>query len=132
MGKFKAISKSFERMSDFTITLDKQQRVCLNTSLRRELDHQSGQEYYLFYDETEGRIGLSKYCGEEEEIEPYRFDERGYASASGFIRQTDFNTANGFIQFIFDGIEGDIYAFRLPGRKSVSLKQEKNGNLQRA
>ncbi|NJJ38575.1 hypothetical protein [Paenibacillus apii] len=129
MGKFKVISRTFEHMSDYAITIEKQQRVCLNAAFARELDHKQGNEYFLYYDDEDQRIGISKTA--EANAEPYRFDDRGNASARGFIRQTDFKTEDGSIKFIFDGKEGDIYAFRLPGRKHVTLKQDKNGNLEK-
>lgn len=128
MGKFKVISRAVEHTSEFAVTLDKQKRVCINAAFARELGHKKGNSYFLHYDEEDQRIGISKSGSG---AEPYKFDERGNSSARGFIRQTDFNTNQESIKFIFDGQEGDIYGFRIPGRKHLALKQEKNGNLEK-
>lgn len=131
MGALKPISKFDKRMSDLAITIDKNDRISLNTNLRKELGLTGKDTLYLFYDEGERRIGVSKQC-EDPEIIPFTFDARGYTPARGFLSWCEFDKSNGAIKLIFDGMEGDVYAFREPGRKHVTLKQAKNGNLERS
>ncbi|MEK4185635.1 MULTISPECIES: hypothetical protein [Paenibacillus] len=130
MGKFKPVSRVDERMSDMAISIDKEKRILLNANFKRKLGIEKRGSLYLFYDEDEQRIGVSKEC-EDDNVQPFNFDERGYTSARGFLSWCEFNVENGSIKLIFDGMEGNVYGFRIPGRKSLTLQQEKNGNLER-
>lgn len=132
MGALKPISRIDKRMNDLSITIDKSDRICLNANLQRELRLTGKDDLYLFYDESERRIGISKSC-EDENVQPFTFDKKGYTSqAKGFLSWCEYDTSNGAIRLIFDGMEGDVYVFRETGRKHVALKQAKNGDLQRA
>ncbi|MNN98736.1 hypothetical protein D3C81_2182000 [compost metagenome] len=71
-------------MSDFSITIDKSDRICLGANLRKELGIAGKESLYLFYDEAERRIGVSKQC-EDSEVTPFNFDNRGYTPAKGFL-----------------------------------------------
>lgn len=126
----KPISKLDKRMSDFFITIDKSDRICLNASLRQELGQSGGDCLYLFYDENDRRIGISKSCNDSNII-PFTFDNRGYTQAGGFLSWCEYDSKNGAIRLIFDGMDGDIYVFREPGRKHIALKADRNGNLER-
>jgi hypothetical protein len=128
MGKFKPVSRIDERMSDISITIDKEKRICLNANFKRKLGIEKKGTLYLFYDEEDQRIGVSKQC-KDSSVQPFNFDDRGYTSARGFLSWCEFNVEQGAIKLIFDGMEGEIYGFRIPGRKSMTLQQEKNGNL---
>ena len=130
MGALKPISSKDKRMSDFFITLDKSDRICLNASLREELELTGNDLLYLFYDERERRIGVSKHC-DDTSVEPFKFDKKGYTGAKGFLSWCEYDKPDGSIRLIFDGMEGDVYVFREPGRKNVSLRQDRNGNLDR-
>ncbi|MNP51482.1 hypothetical protein D3C76_1458040 [compost metagenome] len=85
---------------------------------------------YLFYDEKDRKIGISKHCNDPEII-PFTFDDRGYTQAKGFLSWCEYDTKEGAIRLIFDGMEGVIYVFRELGRKHVVLKADANGNLER-
>lgn len=126
----KPISKLDKRMSDFFITIDKSDRICLNASLRQELGLTGKVCLYLYHDEKERRIGISKKC-DDSSVVPFTFDNRGYTQARGFLSWCEYDTKNGAIRLIFDGMEDDIYVFREPGRKHVALKADPNGNLER-
>lgn len=130
MGALKPISKIDKRMSDFSITIDKSDRICLNANLRHELDLKGKDCLYLFYDEIDRRIGVSKQC-DDESIVPFTFDARGYTSARGFLSWCEYNAKDGAIRLIFDGMEGETYVFREAGRKINVFKQAKNGDLER-
>ncbi|GAB6990877.1 hypothetical protein [Paenibacillus pini] len=130
MGQLKPISKADKRMSDFSITIDKSDRICLNANLRKELGLIDKVSMYLFYDEDGRRIGISKQC-EDESILPFTFDSRGYTSARGFLSWCEYDTTDGAIRLIFDGMESDTYVFRETGRLHNAFKQAKNGDLER-
>lgn len=130
MGALKPISRIDKRMSDFFITIDKLNRICLNANLREDLGLSGKDNLYLYYDEESRRIGVSKSCKDKDVI-PFTFDVRGYTQARGFLRSCEYENSNGAIRLIFDGMEGDVYVFRERGRKHVALKQAINGDLQR-
>lgn len=126
----KPISNLDKRMSDFFITIDKSDRICLNSNLRKELGHAGKDRFYLFYDEKDRRIGISKCC-DDTSVVPFTFDNRGYTQARGFLSWCEYDNKNSAIRLIFDGMEGEIYVFREPGRKHIAFKADRNGNLDR-
>ncbi|OZB90086.1 hypothetical protein [Paenibacillus sp. XY044] len=86
MGALKPISRIDKRMDDLFITIDKSNRICLNANLQKELALKGGNdELYLFYDEAERRLGISKSCPDKSVV-PFTFDTRGYCSqAKSFL-----------------------------------------------
>lgn len=127
----KPISKqrTAEGYLDMYIMADKYNRLCLNSSLRRELP---GQHLYLYWDEENRTIGISAKGYDSDHV-PYKFGKRGYSSAGDFLKRCEIDVRDGVtIKFLFDGNQGDILLFRQAGqRKHQGFKQEKNGNLER-
>lgn len=130
MGKLKPISKTDKRMSDISITLDKQGRICLSAAFRKELKLEDKAPLFVFHDDEYGRIGIAQKC-DEEGVEPHIFDSRGYCQAKAFLSWCGFNYKDGAIRMLFEGMEDGIYVFAEPGRRHVELKQGKNGDLER-
>lgn len=131
MKGFKAISSDDKSMEDLSITIDKQGRLCLNAGMRRELEAEDNKvSLYLFFDQRGRRIGLSKKS-DDRNVQPFNFDNRGYCSrAKSFLLRNEFDYKSGAIQLIFDEHIDGGYAFREKG-SNYTLRQEKNGNLER-
>lgn len=127
----KPISKLDNRTSGMAVTADKHERLSLNAEVQKELLNDNARELFLYWDQEARTIGISKKpydCSHA----PYKFDKRGCASASDFLRRCDIDSRSGAVKFIWDGYEGEIMLFRQIGMKKVqTFKQEKNGNLER-
>jgi|GEM_PF-6787978 len=131
MGALKPISRIDKRMDDLFITIDKSNRICLNANLQKELGLLGNDELYLFYDESDRRLGISKTC-DDASVVPFTFDLRGYCSqAKSFLTWCGISTENGSMRMLFEGMEDNVYVFRTPGRTKNSFKQAKNGDLER-
>lgn len=130
VGKLKPISKLDKRMSDISITLDKQGRIFLSAGFRKELKLEDKGSLFVFHDDEYGRIGIAQKC-DENGIEPHIFDSRGYCQVKVFLDWCGFDYKTGAIRMLFEGMEDGIYVFAVPGRRHVELKQGKNGDLER-
>lgn len=131
MYNFIPISKYDQRLKGLSITADKQERLALSAELKKYLNHNSGDSYYLYFDEELRTIGISKESLIKDHI-PHPFDARGYTSAKHFLRRCGIDTTTDPVKFIFEGIEKNILAFRQVGfRRGYSFKSDKNGNLER-
>ena len=130
---FKPISSEQKGVKGFlAMTIDKSGRIGLNSGLRQELGFKGKTKLFIYFDERERKIGISKECSDST-IVPFNFDARGCCnSAKSFLKQNEFEFQNGAIQLLFEGVEDGIYGFRIKGqRPQVDLKQEKNGNITR-
>ncbi|MEC0211850.1 hypothetical protein P4H70_23185 [Paenibacillus ehimensis] len=130
MGILKPISKYDKRTKGMYITADRQERITLSTELQKELDHTTGMALYLYFDEEDRRIGISK-SGSAEHV-PYTFDKRGYSKVPDFLERCGIDTSEQSIKFIYEGTEKGIMVFRQVGiRRPQVFQAEKNGNLER-
>lgn len=121
------------RSVGMSITADKQDRLCFSKELQKELQLNKNIPFYLFFDETERRIGISLEPSSEEHVPYFLQDEkRGTTNAADFMRQCGIDTSEQAIKFLYEGKEKGIMSFRQVGiRKPQTFKQEKNGNLLR-
>jgi len=131
MGALKPISRIDKRMDDLFITIDKQQRICLNSRLQKDLGLTGNDELFLFYDESSRRLGISKIC-DDQSVVPFNFDVRGYCSqAKSFLKVNCLADENESVRMLYEGTEDGVYVFRAPGRTRNTFKQARNGDLER-
>lgn len=131
MGFLKPISKMDFRSNGLTITADKQDRLCFSKELQKELQLVKNDLLYLYFDEVERRIGVSKTPADDSHV-PYVYNDekRGTAQAADFMRQCGIDTSEQSIKFLYEGKEKGVMVFRQSGvRRPQIFKQEKNGNL---
>ena len=114
----------------FSVTVDKMNRVCLNTALMREFGLLDKIDLYLFWDAETHIIGISKECAVKN-IVPFTFDKRGYTQAKDYIAYCGIDNTHERVKFYYEGMQEKIYLFRQGGRRTVRFKQNRNGNLER-
>lgn len=129
MGKLQPISKRDNRTKGVSFTIGVDGRMYLSRGLREVLNHTEKQSYYLFYDETDQRIGLSK-PSPDDNIQPFTFNASGEGRIVEFVEDCEIQIPGKPIVWLYEGKEDDIYIFFLKGRKRTSFKQQKNGNLE--
>lgn len=126
---FKPVSSNVVATNDFALTLYKN-RIAMNAKMREELGIRDGGDIYIYFDEESKRIGVSKICGDPNVV-PFRFDKRGYAPATQFVKSYRIRISEKSSPYLFEGIEGDIYAFRSTGRIDIKVNVSTDGTVER-
>ncbi|GIP38596.1 hypothetical protein J31TS4_18760 [Paenibacillus sp. J31TS4] len=129
------IPYSNDSRAQVALTVDKMGRIQLSAGLRRKLGCENEEiELILFFEQETRRIGITKeYPGK---IKPFRFDaDRGYSSVEKFLKENDIEYREGSVRYFYDGTYGGVMAFKAAQEYKepvkTSLRQEKNGNLER-
>jgi len=96
------------------VAIDRQQRFCLSTALRRELGCLGNPiSLYVGYDKVNRRIALAKPdVVRLTDTRPYRFDARGYAAARSFVDKFRL-PKDRVTRFYYDGKENGAWTFRM-------------------
>jgi len=119
-------SNKTNRNGSLTITVDKMGRLCLSSSLRRELGaFGSPIKLYVSYDKVNKRIGIAKTeVVRLTDTIPYKFDgSRGYTMARNFLKanQIPHDTA---YRYEYDGKEDGWLTFRLEGYEAPDQPEQ--------
>ncbi|MGK5512264.1 hypothetical protein [Brevibacillus formosus] len=131
MYNFVPVSKYDQRLNGLSITADKHERLTMSAELKKHLNHNSGDSYFLYFDSEMRTIGISVNGANADHI-PHPFDARGYANAKHFLRRCGIDTSVQPVKFIYEGDEKGIMAFRQVGFcLTPSFKSDRNGNLER-
>ena len=129
MGKLQPISKrSSGKGMSITIGIDG--RMYLSQAFRNVLAHNGKQDYFLFYDGSENRIGIAKEYSDPN-VEAFTFGSTGECKVVSFIEDCEIHMTGKPEVWLYEGKEDGIYVFYQRGRKRITLQQEKNGNLER-
>ena len=99
------------------VTVDRQGRLCLSASLRRELEvGPGGISLYAAYDKVNRRIGLAKPSVVRlTDTIPYRFDgQRGYTMARNFLKANAIPYDRAY-RYVYVGRENGWWTFQLAG-----------------
>ncbi|WP_018755178.1 hypothetical protein [Paenibacillus terrigena] len=110
-------SNKTNRNGSLTITVDKMGRLCLSSSLRRELDTDGKPiSLYVSYDKVNKRIGIAKPTVVRlTDVIPYKFDgPRGYTMARNFLKANQIQHDTAY-RYEYDGKENGWLTFRLEG-----------------
>lgn len=130
MGFLQPISKRDNRTKGVSLSIGVDGRMYLSQGFKQVLNHTEKQSYFLFYDFTDNRIGVSK--GQPDpNIESFTFSAIGEGNVVNFIEDCEMQMPGKAITWLYEGKEGEVYTFFQKGRKPNSFKQEKNGNLER-
>lgn len=130
------IPYSNDTCQGIAITVDNQGRICLSAGLRRRLGCENEAiELILFFEQETRRIGIAKdYPGKHK---PFKFDkDRGYCKVEKFLNDNDIEWRDGAVRYYYDGTYEGIMAFKATQDYATPvrtrLRQERNGNLERA
>ncbi|WP_028562307.1 hypothetical protein [Paenibacillus pinihumi] len=130
MGKFKPVSKRNGRDKGISVTIGVDGRMYLSSGFKKILNHDGKKNYYLFYDDSERRIGISKETPDSN-VEAFSFSATGECKVVSFIEDCEIHMPGKPVLWLYEGNEKGIYAFYQQGRSHIALRQEKNGNLER-
>lgn len=130
MGKLKPVSKRDNRTKGVSLTVGVDGRMYLSQGLKQLLEHKEKTGYILFYDETDNRIGLAKEFADSN-IDAFSFNARGEGVVVTFIEDCEIQIPGKPVVWLYEGKEDGVYVFYQKGRHKTSLRQEKNGNLER-
>lgn len=109
------------------VTVDRQGRLCLGATVRRELGLSMTQstQLYVSYDKVNKRIGIAKPdVIRLVDVVPFSFDgPRGYSMARNFLK------ANGISyewasRYFYEGKENGWYVFKLSGYVAPDQPEE--------
>lgn len=129
MGKLQPISKR-DRNKGVTITIGVDGRMYLSQGFKDLIEHKEKASYFLYYDQTDRRIGISK-TSSDNTIEPFLFNARGEGGVVSFIEDCEIQLPGEPLLWLYEGREDDVYVFYQKGRHRTSFAQDKNGNLER-
>lgn len=104
------------------VSIDSQGRLCLSSALRRELGCVGIPIHlYVGYDKVNRRIALAKPdVVRKTDIRAYKFDTRGYTSATELINRHRLPTRAH--RYYFDGREDGMWTFRLEAYEAPDAK----------
>lgn len=130
------IPYSNNEASRMTLLVDRYARVQLNTALQKRLkNHDEDLEVVLFFEPETRRIGISTDYPKSHDTW-LKVDERGYVGRSkSFLVDNDIEFAGESTKYFYDGTVNGVLTFRasVEGKRiRTSLRQEKNGNLERS
>jgi hypothetical protein len=119
------------------LSVDGLGRILLSTGLRKRLESENKETFlHLAYEQETRRIGIN--LSQQKGIRPFPIDNRGYVqgkNVKNFLNDNDIDYSGGTVRYQYDGKSGDIMAFRAArpynGENATSMRQEKNGNLER-
>lgn len=129
MGKLQPISKR-DRNKGVTITIGVDGRMYLSQGFKEAIEHTEKSSYYLFYDQSENRLGISKQAADDN-IEPFIFSARGEGNVVSFIEDCEIQIPGKPILWLYECKEDGVYVFYQKGRHRTSFAQAKNGDLER-
>lgn len=130
MGYLKPISRRAGKKESISFTIGLDGRMYLSSGLKKLLGHTEKQSYYLYYDEEEHRIGLSKGT-RDSNIIPFNFSARGEGKVASFVEDCEIEIPGKPIEWLYEGKENGILVFYQKGRKHMRFKADRNGNLER-
>jgi len=126
--RFTPVSKRDNRKKGMSLSIGVDGRMYLSAELKANLGHTDKENYFLFFDHSEGKIGLAKDC-KVDHVEPFTFNRIGEGKVTSFIEDCEIHIPGQPLSYLFEGKEDGIYSFHPKGRKKTSFEQEKNGNL---
>jgi hypothetical protein len=95
------VSNESSRRGDKFITIDKYRRICLSTSLRKELALKGNEWLYVSFDNENKRIGVVKSeLAKLPNVKPFKFDARGYTSANSILENNVISEADLPLRFV--------------------------------
>lgn len=130
MGKLQPISKRDKRTKGVSITIGVDGRMYLSQGCKEALKHGKKQSYFLFYDESDNRIGISK-THPDPNVVPFSFNASGEGNVVSFVEDCEIQLPGKPVTWLYEGKEEDTFVFFQKGRRQISFRAEKNGNLER-
>ena len=130
MGKLQLIGKRDNRTKGVSITIGVDGRMYLSQGLKVLLQHKASAKYFLYYDSEDNRLGISS-SHPDANVDAFDFNANGEGRVVSFVEDCEIHIPGKPITWLYEGKEGGIFTFYAKGRKRTSLKQERNGNLER-